>query len=107
MAVVEQICEVNRVRVTGLVRSSPSAWIRAGEIALIDARPRASSQTPRLPTYATSRDMSLKSWRCSEMFHWSMREGRPPLRSRYCADHAGAALSDPDAGATPGFRVAV
>src|SRR2546430_956455 len=31
VAVVEQICEVNSVRVAGLVRSSPRVWSRAGE----------------------------------------------------------------------------
>src|ERR1017187_4005585 len=49
-AVVEQTWEVNSVRVLGLVRSSPNFVNCAGEMALRAIKPRASSQTPRLPT---------------------------------------------------------
>ena len=49
-AAVEQICEVSKVRVAALVRSRPKERRRAGEIAFMDTRPRASSQAPRFPT---------------------------------------------------------
>ena len=41
----------------------------------------ARSQTPVLPTKAASATRLVLIWRCTEMFHWLILGGLPPLRS--------------------------
>src|ERR1017187_10020479 len=56
-------------------------------MAFRETRPFDGSQTPRLPTYAASIDMSFVNCRCSATFHWLMRAGRPASGSLYNPPH--------------------
>src|ERR1035441_5626464 len=86
-AVGEQTCDVISVLVAAFVRLRPSALSLAGVMAFRATRPFDGSQTPRLPTYAASIDMSFVNCRWSATFHWLMRAGRPASGLLYNPPH--------------------